>query len=116
LPDSGTYDVYAYNSIHTADATPDRKYLFEYTLRGAGDTRVAVTLSSRDIIADITRPDGQVKSFNQKKEIRHSWLYLGRHELPSGETTLILHDRGAPGQLLVADAVKWVRVQNEVTR
>lgn len=52
------------------------------------------------------------------------WISLGRFDLPAGESRVVLDDRGIPpfevtkewgkdkyAQLVVADAVKWVKVK-----
>ena len=38
------------------------------------------------------------------------WIFLGKYKLSKGEISISLLDRGAfPGQLIFADAVKWVK-------
>jgi hypothetical protein len=39
------------------------------------------------------------------------WISLGRFRLPAGECSVTLDDRGEKGQVIIADAVKWVRVE-----
>ena len=38
------------------------------------------------------------------------WKSLGKYHLSEGEARIVLDDRGEPGQIVIADAVKWVRV------
>ena len=38
------------------------------------------------------------------------WKSLGEYHLSEGEARIVLDDRGEPGQIVIADAVKWVRV------
>jgi len=39
------------------------------------------------------------------------WVSIGTFDFPAGKTTLTLDDRGTPNTYIIADAVKWVRVE-----
>lgn len=64
-----------------------------YTLYNGG--------TEQEIVGTITNPKG------------YGWVYLGRFNLSAGECKMVLDDRGEPGQVLLGDAMKWVRVENK---
>lgn len=59
-----------------------------------------------------------VEGENYKKEVclyldarQKGWVSLGVHDIPEGEARIVLDDRGNPEQIVIADAVKWVKVE-----
>lgn len=45
-------------------------------------------------------------------EFLKGWIFSGRYELSPGDVKLVLQDKGLlPGEVLAADAVKWVKVE-----
>lgn len=59
-----------------------------------------------------------VEGKDYKKEVcihldarQKEWVSLGIHDFSAGEARVVLDDRGNPEQIVVADAVKWVKVE-----
>ena len=89
-------------------------YSYYYTLE-QGHLNVA------DIVVDVNQRDERKihtkKNDGSENEIVYSmyqesndWVPVGTYYLEKGKVKIKLYDRGAfPGQLIFADAVKWVR-------
>ena len=110
LPEAGEYEILVYQSCikkgawgYTGESNyPGMKnYYTVYTSNG-----------SEEIVIERTGDDSD------------EWISLGRFDLPAGESHVVLDDRGIPpfevtkewgkdkyAQLVVADAVKWVKVK-----
>ena len=57
--------------------------------------------------------DGKTESFSGK-DIKEGWIPAGTYQLSEGEIKLVLNVPGvAEGETYRADAVKWVKVEDE---
>lgn len=109
LPEAGVYKILVYQSrikkgaweySYASNYPGMKNYYTVYTPKG-----------SEEIVIERTGDDND------------EWISLGKFDLPAGESRVILDDRGIPpfnkteewgeekySQLVVADAVKWVKV------
>ena len=109
LPEAGKYEIFIYQSrikkgswgeSYESNYPGMKNYYTVYTPKG-----------SEEIVIERTGDDTD------------EWISLGKFELPAGESRVVLDDRGIPpfevtekwgeekySQLVVADAMKWVKV------
>ena len=88
LKEAGKYEIFALaHYMYRDQKTPIPYY---YTIGNGGEAEeVVVTIDSH----------------------HRGWVSLGKFDLPAGETKVILSDRGEPESFIIADAVKWVKVE-----
>ena len=66
----------------------------------------------------VSTSEGQEEVELEVGDEKYGWIFLGTFDLPAGKSRVVLDDRGVPpiedkfAQLIVADAVKWVKVDN----
>ena len=113
---AGEYDLYAYLPDALDVARREKEKKGGMSLSGAINvTASSVELNNRleikqyytlyndgterEVVATITNPRG--------------WILLGRFRLAAGECRVVLDDRGEPEQILLGDAIKWVRVKDK---
>jgi len=115
LPKAGTYEVFIHNvygaNIFTFSA-PNKTALPKYK----GSSGVSV-YNFRDFFQLYTIQDRtgeqEFKLFVQQ-ESPGQWVSAGRYSFDAGEAKVILHDKSLyPDFWIVADAVKWVRINIE---
>ena len=115
LPEAGEYEVFVYQTdLNKRFQFNADLYSYYYTLE-QGHLNVA------DIVVDVNQRDERKihtkKNDGSENEIVYSmyqesndWVPVGTYYLEKGKVKIKLYDRGAfPGQLIFADAVKWVR-------
>ncbi|MDR2413761.1 MAG: hypothetical protein LBD64_02090 [Odoribacteraceae bacterium] len=88
VAEEGTYEVSAYIASSS---------LF---IPKTADEVQHYVVSTADGPADVTA-----------KIAANAWVTLGRFRLSPGECTVALDDRGANGQVIIADAIKWTLVE-----
>lgn len=101
LPQKGTYEIF----VHIPQCE-----------QGGGDVNFHSNLPGMKYYYTVNTPEGKEEIVIEILEEDESWISLGRFTLPAGKSQVILDDRGIPtnnekgqAQLIVADAVKWVR-------
>lgn len=116
IEQSGEYDLYAYLPEALDVARREKTKRGGMALSGAINVTVSsVELNNRpeikqyytiyndgtgqEVVGTITNPRG--------------WILLGRFRLVAGECRVVLDDRGEPEQILLGDAIKWVRVKDK---
>ena len=114
LPEAGTYEIFAYRA---KSGGIDLEYTYESNCPGMKNYYTIYTPEGcEEIVWEVTQEEAD-------------WISLGTFDLPAGESRIILDDRGVPpieekaepgmplmgsgktAQLVVADAVKWVKVK-----
>ncbi|WP_065220096.1 MULTISPECIES: carbohydrate-binding protein [Butyricimonas] len=110
LPGAGVYEILFYQSRISGGAWG---YSYESNYPGMKNYYTVYTpKGSQKVVVERTGDDTD------------EWISLGRFNLPAGESRVVLDDRGIPpfeeikewgkdkyAQLVVADAVKWVKVK-----
>ena len=118
LPEPGKYEIFIYRphiikyagDAVTTDYPGMKNYYTVYTPEG-----------EKEIVLEIPETDG-VLVYEYSLSPEEAWVSLGSFTLPAGESRVVLDDRGvAPitdekfrstyHQLVVADAVKWVKIK-----
>ncbi|MCR9011537.1 hypothetical protein [Gabonibacter chumensis] len=120
LPEAGKYEIFIHRphilaSCEEKNATTDypgmKNYYTVYTPAGKEEVVLEVPEGNPrlHLSADLTLPE------------ESAWVSLGRFTLPAGESRVVLDDRGVAHvqdktwgeycQLIIADAVKWVRIK-----
>ena len=118
LPESGKYEIFIYRphivTYDGGEGTTDypgmKNYYTVYTPEG-----------EKEIVLEVPENDGGLV-FEYSLSAEEAWVSLGTFALPAGESRVVLDDQGvAPitvekfqmtyNQLVVADAVKWVKVK-----
>ncbi|KIO43605.1 hypothetical protein [Sanguibacteroides justesenii] len=116
LPEAGRYEIFVYlPDVRDGDAL----YRYESKYPGMKHHYTVYTPGgSKEVVREVTEEDAD-------------WVFLGTFVLPAGESRVVLDDRGVPpfdddeeytqavvsiggdkhAQLVVADAVKWVKVK-----
>ena len=115
LPEAGEYEVFVYQTdLNKRFQFNADLYSYYYTLE-QGDLNVV------DIVVDVNQRDERKirtkENDGSENEIVYSmyqkpndWVPVGTYYLEKGKVKMKLYDRGAfPGQLIFADAVKWVK-------
>lgn len=109
LTEAGVYEILVYQSRIKTGAWG---YSYESNYPGMKNYYTVYTpMGSEEVVVERVGSDIE-------------WISLGRFELPAGESRVVLDDRGIPpfdktkeqgggkyAQLVVADAVKWVKVK-----
>ena len=102
LPEAGKYEIF----IHRPHYTEGGKYIFTTDYPGMKNYYTVYT------------PEGKEEIILEVQKGDPSWVSLGTFTLPKGESRVMLDDRGVDliqdehstyAQLVVADAVKWVK-------
>lgn len=118
LPEPGKYEIFIYRphiikyagDAVTTDYPGMKNYYTVYTPEG-----------EKEIVLEIPENDGGLV-YEYSLSPEEAWVSLGSFTLPAGESRVVLDDRGvAPitdekfrstyHQLVVADAVKWVKIK-----
>ena len=90
IKEKGRYEVFVL--IHSMDSyyrKKDKKFEYFYSIEG----------------------EDYKKEISLHLDVRQKgWISLGVHDFSIGESRIVLDDRGEPDQIVIADAVKWVRV------
>ena len=88
LEEAGKYEIFALaHYTYRNERTPIPYY---YTVEcGGEEEEIVLTIDGR----------------------QRGWVSLGKFNLPAGETEVTLSDRGEPENFIIADAVKWVKVE-----
>ena len=118
LPEAGKYEIFIYRphlsevvegQIYATDHPRMKSYYAVYTAEG-----------KEEIVLEVQEGDWLPTKFTLPEE--EAWVSLGRFTLPEGESRVVLNDRGVAPievkkyrstyfQMVVADAVKWVKVK-----
>ena len=108
IKESGYYEVFAY--------IPWRSILKEIRIQ----KRSHYSFYSTDKAEKAPEQTYIVKVGDQEEETSIAlefnnlgWISLGRYYFPEGETTVILLDKGEEGQIIHADAMKWIPVNSK---
>lgn len=118
LPEPGKYEIFIHRphivtygeDLGTTDYPGMKNYYTVYTLEG-----------EREIVLEVPENDG-MPVYEYSLSAEEAWVSLGTFTLSAGESRVVLDDRGvAPitdekfrstyHQLVVADAVKWVKIK-----
>ncbi|MCQ4874010.1 MULTISPECIES: hypothetical protein [Odoribacteraceae] len=114
IPEQGEYEL----SIYKLDL--DFRYqrqadsvAYYYTLE-QGDYRADIVMSflrNGQQCIHLSDNLGRKEEYSFQQQMPQcSWIQLGIYSLAKGKVKLVLHDKGVfPGQLIFADAVKWVK-------
>jgi hypothetical protein len=112
----GRYEikVLMYDKLFTSTQSDELKYY--YAVRYEGKTHeVEVKHEQEEFVNNQTYPDGTKVSDRQASRVRipsnGTWKSLGVFDLAAGEVEVILSDKGDPTHRIIADAVKWVKVE-----
>jgi len=104
LPEAGEYEEFAYhtraNGWQQEIPAGTFKEFFQYYTVEHGHQKTAVTLTLKT-----------GKGFALPAASDYGWLSLGSFDFPAGPACVVLHDKGVAGQIIWADAVKWVKVK-----
>ena len=104
LPEAGKYEISVYRSGIESIQTTEYTYAANYP--GMKNYYTVYT------------PEGKEEIVWEVSDNDSEWVSLGTFYLPAGESRVVLDDRGAGtliegnAQLIVVDAVKWVKVKN----
>lgn len=118
LPEAGKYEIFVYRphfskviegQIYATDHPGMKNYYTVYTPEG-----------KEEIILEVQEGDWLPVEYTLPEE--KVWVSLGKFTLPEGESRVVLDDRGVAPivvekyygtyyQMVVADAVKWVKVK-----
>jgi hypothetical protein len=101
IEEEGMYDLYA--------QVPVGVLLVEHTVMAGGNVYDLSTREASFQHYTISTADGPVE-VSVDVEPR-DWVHLGTFRLSAGEQQVTLDDSGVANQVIVADAVKWVRVK-----
>lgn len=118
LPEAGKYEIFIHRphiitygeDTGTTDYPGMKNYYTVYTPEGG-----------KEIVLEVPEDDNRLV-YEYSLSAEEAWVSLGTFSLPAGESRVVLDDRGiAPitdekfrstySQLVVADAVKWVKVK-----
>jgi hypothetical protein len=102
LPESGNYDIYFYNE--TRSFGPGRG------MGGGRGNRQRPTQEEKHFI--VLHEDGTEEIAFDIQESSQGWVLLGTFRLAAGTNTIEQTDKGK-GAFLTADAVKWVRTDQD---
>jgi len=102
LPESGNYDIYFYNE--TMSFGPGRG------MGGGRGNRQRPTQEEKHFI--VLHEDGTEEIAFDIQESSQGWVLLGTFRLAAGANTIEQTDKGK-GAFLTADAVKWVRTDQD---
>ena len=117
LPEAGKYEIFIYRphyttsrrDIYTTDFPGMKNYYTVYTPQGKEEIILEVQEGNFDLSNLYLLPEEE------------AWVSLGKFNLPAGESRVVLDDRGVDHpftsekyrysfiQLVIADAVKWVK-------
>ena len=105
---AGYYEVFAY--------IPDNMPLIQQQYKGDGAVFIAVSMSTGTGKTEPVKQYYTVRHDDKESEVEmeipyagRGWLSLGRFYFPSGESSIVLNDKGSTdNQVIYADAVKWV--------
>ena len=115
LPETGKYEVFVHHlSLNLRFQFTYEMFSYYYTLEQGdfkADIRVDLsTTGDRKVI--VTDNTGREDETIFGAEVRNApmWVSIGVFDFKAGETKISLSSQGAfPGQLIFADAVKWVK-------
>ncbi|MDR2130395.1 MAG: hypothetical protein LBP56_04400 [Odoribacteraceae bacterium] len=102
----GEYEVFAFIPVNEQLSTEAA------TARGPGLVLQVQTTAPARAVEELVQhyslstPGGTVDT--SVNVLKKEWISLGRYRFTPGEYTVTLDDRGATGQVIVGDAVKWV--------
>ncbi len=98
LPADGLYDVYSYMF--------DKQTFWRRRGRDRENSRSNATFG--DFIYTIHHSAGSEQVILDAQNAADGWNFLGTYYFPKGEATIDLSDK-SNGQLVVADAIKWIK-------
>lgn len=113
---AGEYDLYAYLPEALDVARREKTKRGGMALSGAINvTASSVELNNRPEIKQYYTiyNDGTEQEVVGTIMNPRGWVLLGRFRLAAGECRVVLDDRGEPEQILLGDAMKWVRVKDK---
>ncbi len=105
---AGYYEVFAY--------IPDNMQLTQYQYKGSGASIISASMVTRTGKAESIKQYYTVSHEGKESEVEieipfsgRGWLSLGRFHFSSGESSVVLSDKGSSdNQVVYADAIKWV--------
>ena len=116
LPGAGKYALYVYN-VGLGERLQGQFPVVSYhytLLQEKSDSDITLSTFINGEVQILTEDHtGRSEEIKLPRGQNEGWIPLGYFDLQKGPVKMILHEKGAfPNQLLFADAVKWVRVQD----
>lgn len=114
LPEDGDYELYVYQlGLNHRFQYQVELFSYCYSVEQKGykaNIRVDILPSgTRNVFLQDNEGRDEDSTFDMQI-FESRWIFLGKYKLSKGEISISLLDRGAfPGQLIFADAVKWVK-------
>ena len=115
LPNAGEYEVFVYQTdLNKRFQFNSDVFSYYYALEQGGlnmvDVKVDINHKNERKIR-VKENDGREDEFvYPMAQEPNDWVPVGTYYLEKGKVKMKLYDRGAfPGQLIFADAVKWVK-------
>ena len=112
IQEGGMYELFVYYQWALNDPVwfanqPLHHYTFHH-----GEVKDDIFLEPKGIERNVTIRYADGGEEKAKAESFSYWIPVGKYVLAPGDVKLVLHDNGlAAGQMLYADAVKWVKVE-----
>lgn len=111
IRDAGIYELFVYYWKISGDERWSNIPLHRYTFHHDGmQDNIIVNPEFMNRNVSIRYADGREENHAVAGYL--NWIPVGKYTLAPGEVKLVLHDNGlSAGQILYADAVKWVKVE-----
>lgn len=114
LPEDGEYEIFVYQLGLQPRFQQKDSVVYHYAFRQEeqiAEIRVLTGRDSRERLVFLREESGYEDEFIYRMRHREAdWIPVGKYLLKKGEVKFILYDKGIPGRLIFADAVKWKKV------
>jgi len=110
LAEAGRYEIFAlmYNNLLVDEKESEITY--HYTIRHGSTTREVIINDTQECKKQNVPPAFRTNIKTSTPSIG-TWKSLGTFDLPSGEVEVVLSDKGKSSYFIIADAVKWKKVE-----